>query len=54
LRNHTPRRAPTWVGLRFDPPAEDLVHDIELTAEQEVHRSVAAAKDVTGLGVDLF
>jgi len=44
----------TRLPIRFDPPAENLVHHVELTAKQEVHRSVAAAKDVTGLSVDLF
>ena len=54
LRNLPLRRAPTRLGVRLDPSAEDLMHDMEPTAEQEVHRSVAAAKDVTRLGVDLF
>lgn len=49
-----PRSPATRLAFRLDPPAKDLVHHVQLTAKQEVHRSIAAAKDVTRLGVDLF
>lgn len=49
------RTAPTpRLDVGLDPAAEDFVHHVEPTAKQEVHRSIAAAKDVAGFRVDLF
>jgi hypothetical protein len=45
---------PSRLRLGLNPAAEDFVHHVEPSAKQEVHRSIAAAKDVAGFRVDLF